>query len=65
MSVQVLAQVDPTQFINLFSAGTGGSGAGATRLDMRISEVDVSTDFSGRLSVMTAEGDKITIPADE
>jgi hypothetical protein len=60
MSVQALAQVDPKQFFNLSST----NGAGTQRLDTKVSGLAVSNDFSGRLSVTTAEGDKITVSAD-
>jgi hypothetical protein len=60
MSVQALTQVDPTKFFNLPSA----NGAAPQRLDTKVSGVAVSNDFSGRLSVTTAEGDKITLSAD-
>jgi hypothetical protein len=59
MSVQALTQVDPTQFFNLPSA----NGAGSQRLDTKVSGVAISNDFSGRVSVTTAEGDKITLSA--
>jgi hypothetical protein len=60
MSVQALTQVDPTQFFNLPSANA----ATPQRLDTKVSGVAISNDFSGRLSVTTAEGDKITLSAD-
>jgi len=60
MPVQALTQVDPTQFFNLPSA----NGTGTQRLDTQVSGVAISNDFSGRLSVTTAEGDKITLSAD-
>lgn len=60
MSLSALTQVDPNQFFNLSSSNSQG----AQRLDTKVSGVAVSTDFSGRLSVTTAEGDKITISAD-
>jgi hypothetical protein len=60
MPVHVLTQVDPTQFFRLPSA----NGAGIQRLDTKVSGVAVSNDFSGRLSVTTAEGDTITLLAD-
>ena len=60
MSVQALTQVDPNQFFNLSSSNN----TGAQRLDTKVGGVAVSTDFSGRLSVTTAEGDKITLSAD-
>ncbi len=59
MSIQALTQVDPSQFFNLVPTSTTGT----QRLDTKVSGVAVSTDFSGRLSVTTAEGDKITISA--
>jgi hypothetical protein len=60
MPVQALTQFDPTQFFRLPSA----PGAGIQRLDTKVSGVAVSNDFSGRLSVTTAEGDTITLSAD-
>jgi hypothetical protein len=60
MPVQALTQFDPTQFFRLPSA----QGAGTQRLDTKVSGVAVSNDFSGRLSVTTAEGDTITLSAD-
>jgi hypothetical protein len=59
MPVQALTQVDPNQFFNLAPTNTTGN----QRLDTKVSGVAVSTDFSGRLSVTTAEGDKITLSA--
>ena len=61
MPVQALTQVDPTQFFNLPSATNGTA---PLRLDTKVSGVAISNDFSGRLSVTTAEGDKITLSAD-
>ena len=60
MPVQALTQVDPTQFFNLPSA----NGTVPQRLDTKVSGVAISNDFSGRLSVTTAEGDTITLSAD-
>jgi hypothetical protein len=60
MPVQALIQVDPQQLFNLSSA----NGAGTQRLDTKVSGVAVSNDFTGRLSVTTAEGDTITLSAD-
>jgi len=60
MSVQALTQFDPAQFFNL----TSSNGTGTQQLDTQVSGVAVSNDFSGRLSVTTAEGDKITLSAD-
>ena len=59
MSVQALTQVDPKQFFNLPST----NGTGTQRLDTQVSGVAISNDFSGRLSVTTAEGDTITLSA--
>lgn len=59
MSIQALTQVDPSQLFNLAPTNTTGT----QRLDTKVSGVAVSTDFSGRLSVTTAEGDKITLSA--
>jgi hypothetical protein len=63
MPVQALTQVDPTQFFNLQSANGSPNGTGPQRLDTKVSGIAVSNDFSGRLSVTTAEGDKITLSA--
>ena len=60
MPVHALTQVDPTQFFRVLSA----NGTGTQRLDTKVSGVAVSNDFSGRLSVTTAEGDTITFSAD-
>lgn len=60
MSVQAPAHVDPNQFFNLSSTADRS----IQRLDTKVGGVAVSTDFSGRLSVTTAEGDKITLSAD-
>ena len=60
MTVRASTSFDPQQFFNLRSI----SELPAQRLDTRVSEVKVSNDFSGRLSVMTAEGDRITLTAD-
>jgi len=62
MSVQALTQVDPTQFFNLNQPSANGTAP--QRLDTKVTGVAVSNDFSGRLSVTTAEGDKITLSAD-
>jgi len=60
MSAQALTQVDPQQFFRLPST----SATGVQRLDTKVSGVAISNDFSGRLSVMTAEGDTIALSAD-
>lgn len=61
MSVQALTQVDPTQFFNLNQPSANGPAP--QRLDTKVSGVAISNDFSGRLSVTTADGDKITLSA--
>ena len=60
MSVHAPTQVDLPQFFRLPST----NGTGNQRLDTKVSGVAVSNDFSGRLSVTTAEGDTITLSAD-
>ena len=60
MPVHALTQFDPTQFFRLPSA----NGTGIQRLDTKVGGVAVSNDFSGHLSVTTAEGDTITLSAD-
>lgn len=60
MSAQALTQVDPQQFFRLPATNA----TGVQRLDTKVSGVAVSNDFSGRLSVTTAEGDTITLSAD-
>ena len=60
MSIQTLSSIDPHQFFNMRSR----SDAEVHRLDTRVSGVMVSRDFSGRVAVMTAEGDRITLTAD-
>lgn len=60
MPALALTSINPLQFFNLHPR----SDADAYRLDTKISDVAVSNDFSGHLSVMTAEGDRITLAAD-
>jgi len=60
MPVQALAQVDPQLFFHPPST----NGTGTQRLDRRVNGVAISNDFSGRVSVTTAEGDTITLSAD-
>lgn len=60
MSVQHLAGIDPSQFFNLRSTAA----IGAHRLETGVSALALSNDFSGRLSVTTAEGDTIRLAAD-
>ena len=60
MPVQALTSLDPHHFFNLRQLPD----AGGHRLDTRVSGMAVSNDFSGRLAVTTAEGDRITLTAD-
>ena len=60
MTTQALAQFDPKQFFHT----TVPTGTGTQRLDTKVSGVAISNDLAGRLSVTTAEGDKITLTAD-
>ena len=60
MSVQPLTSSDPQQ---LFSLGTRYEG-GIQRLDTTISGLSISHEFSGRLNVTTADGDRVTLLAD-
>ncbi len=60
MPIQALTTVDPHQLLNLHSP----SAIGSHRLETGVSSVTVSNEFSGRLSVRTAEGDTITLGAD-
>ncbi|HKO30544.1 MAG TPA: hypothetical protein VJU54_05365 [Nitrospiraceae bacterium] len=60
MSVQALTQVHPQQLFRLPSTNA----TGFQRLDTQVSGVAISNDFTGRLSVTTAEGDTITLSAD-
>lgn len=60
MTVRAATSFDPQQFFNLRSL----SELSAHRLDTQVGSVMLSNDFSGRLSVTTAEGDRITFTAD-
>ena len=60
MALQALTHIDPSRFFHLPKS----DGAYLQRLDAQIWAIDVSNDFSGRLSVTTAEGDRITLTAD-
>lgn len=60
MSTQAVTQFDPKQFLYAAPA----TGAATHRLDTKVSEVAISNDLAGRLSVTTAEGDTITLTAD-
>lgn len=57
MPIQALTTVDPHRFFDLRST----SDRGASRLETGVIGVTVSNDFSGRLSVTTAEGDTIRL----
>jgi hypothetical protein len=59
MPIQSLTAVDPHRFFDLRSTSDGG----AYRLETGVRGVTVSNEFSGRLSVRTAEGDTITLAA--
>jgi len=59
MSVPAIGSFDPTQFFRPRST----DGTAPQRLDTQVGGVAVSNDLSGRLSVTTAEGDKITLTA--
>ena len=60
MITQALTQVDPKQFFQ----APAPTATGTQQLDTQVNAVAVSNDFAGRLSVTTAEGDKITLTAD-
>ena len=60
MSVQPLTTFNPEQLFNLGSRPKEGS----HRLDTRISGLSIAQEFSGRLNVTTADGDRITLVAD-
>jgi hypothetical protein len=59
MSVAILslAPIDPERFFNLRSQPD----ALVHRLDTKVSRVAVSNDFAGRVSVTTADGDRVTL----
>ncbi|MDH4154274.1 MAG: hypothetical protein OEV01_10860 [Nitrospira sp.] len=60
MSVQSLTSFDPRQFFNPGSRPEVGN----YRLDTGVSALSVVREFSGRLDVITADGDRITLVAD-
>lgn len=60
MSVAAVTQPNPS---NLFQLPASPA-AGAQRLDTKLSAISAAADLTGRLSVTTAEGDKITLTAD-
>jgi len=60
MPVSALTPFDPSKLFQAPAADLSSS----RRLDTKVSAVSAAADLSGRLSVMTAEGDKITLTAD-
>lgn len=60
MQSQALTGIDPQRFFDLRST----SDSGALRLERGITRVTASSEFSGRLTVRTEEGDTITLGAD-
>ncbi|MDR4466124.1 MAG: hypothetical protein MRJ66_17860 [Nitrospira sp.] len=60
MQSQSLTSIDPHRFFNLRSTPDHG----ALRLETGITGVTASSEFSGRLTVRTEEGDTITLGAD-
>ena len=60
MSVAAVTQPNPS---NLFQTPVS-TAAGTQRLDTKVSAISAAADLTGRLSVTTAEGDKITLTAD-
>lgn len=60
MSVAAVTQPNPS---NLFQT-PAPTAAGTQRLDTKVSAISAAADLTGRLSVTTAEGDKITLTAD-
>ena len=60
MSVAAVTQPNPS---NLFQTPVS-TAAGTQRLDTKVSAITAAADLTGRLSVTTAEGDKITLTAD-
>lgn len=60
MTIQALATFDPQQFVNFNQRPN----TLVQRLDTAVTGVAVSNDFSGRLSVTTDDGDRITLSAD-
>ncbi len=60
MPVSALTQFDPSKFFQAPAADPSRS----QRLDTKVSAVSAAVDLRGRLSVTTAEGDKITLTAD-
>lgn len=60
MPIAGLAQFDPSTFFQ----APAPSAQGVQRLDTKVSAISTASDLTGRLSVTTAEGDKITLSAD-
>jgi hypothetical protein len=60
MQTQSLTQFDPSRFIQL---PTTDPQAGRT-INAQVGAIQSSTDFSGKVSVVTAEGDKVTFSLD-
>lgn len=60
MSVRPLTTFNPEQLFNLGLQPKGGF----HRLDTKISGLSIAQEFSGRLNVTTADGDRITLVAD-
>ncbi|MCS6294370.1 MAG: hypothetical protein H8J66_14965, partial [Nitrospira sp.] len=60
MAVSALTPFDPSKFFQAPAADPST----LQRLDTKVSAVSAAADLSGRLSVTTAEGDKITLTAD-
>lgn len=64
MPVSALTPFDPSRFFQAPAAAPSTSQPAPQRLDTKVSAVSAAADLSGRLSVTTAEGDKITLTAD-
>ncbi|MEC4888535.1 MAG: hypothetical protein RI101_00615 [Nitrospira sp.] len=60
MPIAGLTQFDPSTFFQ----APAPSAQGVQRLDTNVSAISTASDLTGRLSVVTAEGDKITLSAD-
>jgi len=60
VTVQALSHIDPKQLFHIPPT----DGAETQRLNTQLSGAEVSNDLSSRLSVVTAEGDTITLTAD-
>jgi hypothetical protein len=59
MPIQSMTPFDSSQFFRLPSLG----GTGTQRLDTQVGAIAVSNKLAGQLTVMTAEGDKVTLSA--